>query len=175
MLITQAMVVIWENVGLLIYGQSLGKISITVKELFPIVLALELWAEHLKNQCIVFHSDNEAVVYIINKQTSKDKALMKLVRRLVVQTMSFNIMFKAEHLSSKENDLADKLSRQDISIQGLNKGKNKGDQSFDLNAIAEKLINSSISDFTRKHTIVQFSITILSCQRLFQVKLLCQP
>lgn len=87
---------------------------ITVKEIFPIVLALELWADQLKNKCIIFHCDNNAVVHIINRQSSKEKALMTLVRRLVLQTMKFNIMFKAEHLSSAENYLADKISRQQV-------------------------------------------------------------
>lgn len=87
---------------------------ITIKELFPIVLALELWGEKLQNQCIIFHSDNSAVVAIINKQSSKQKTLMSLVRRLVVQSLKYNIMFKSEHLFSLQNDLADKLSRQQI-------------------------------------------------------------
>lgn len=83
--------------------------------MFPIVLALELWAYQLQNQCIILHSDNIAVVAIINKQSSKEQTLMALVRRLVVQSLKYNIMFKAEHLSSLQNDLADKLSRQQIS------------------------------------------------------------
>lgn len=34
-------------------------------------------------------SDNLAVVQIINKQSSKEKTLMKLVRRLVLATLKF--------------------------------------------------------------------------------------
>ena len=49
----------WENKG------------ITIKEFFPIVLAIKMWGEKLKNNCIIFQSDNEAVVHIINSQTSK--------------------------------------------------------------------------------------------------------
>jgi hypothetical protein len=43
--------------------------QIAIKELFPIVLSLEIWGDHLKNGKIMFHSDNMAVVEIINKQT----------------------------------------------------------------------------------------------------------
>lgn len=57
---------------------------ITVKEMFPIVLVCELWADKLQNQCIILHSDNIAVVAIINKQSSKEQTLMALVRRLVL-------------------------------------------------------------------------------------------
>ena len=46
--------------------------NITILEFFPIVLALEIWGPLMRNKCIVFFSDNQAVVEIINKQTSKD-------------------------------------------------------------------------------------------------------
>lgn len=97
-----------------VWPESWRGFHITVKELFPIILALELWGDKMQNQCIIFHSDNIAVVSIINKQSSKEKTLMSLVRRLVVQSLKYNIMFKSEHLSSLQNDLADKLSRQQI-------------------------------------------------------------
>lgn len=84
---------------------------ITLKELFPIVIALEEWGSQLANQCIVFHSDNEAVVHIINKQSCKDAMIMKLVRRLVLQCLQWNILFKAEHIPGTLNVLADNLSR----------------------------------------------------------------
>lgn len=65
----------------------------------------------MSNKRIQFHSDNIAVVYIINKKTSKDPVLMKLLRRLVVQAMKFNILFEAVHILGMLNTLADKLSR----------------------------------------------------------------
>ena len=97
-----------------VWSETWKQYHITVKELFPIVLSLEFWADQLQNQCIIFHCDNSSIVQVINKQTSKEKTLMNLVRRLVVQTMKFNIMFKAEFLYSAENHLADKISRQQI-------------------------------------------------------------
>ncbi|KAK3102095.1 hypothetical protein FSP39_008693 [Pinctada imbricata] len=87
---------------------------ITIKELFPIVLALDLYAESLKNQCIEFFSDNIAVVYIINSQTSKNPTLMKLVRRLVLTALKYNILFKASHIPGVQNVASDKLSRSQI-------------------------------------------------------------
>ena len=87
---------------------------ITIKELFPIVLAVEMWAKYLQNRCIIFHTDNIACAYIINKLSSKESTLMVLVRRLVVQSLKYNIMFKAEHLPGIQNNLSDKLSRQQI-------------------------------------------------------------
>ena len=87
---------------------------ITIKEPFPIVLAVEMWAKYLQNRCIIFHTDNIACAYIINKLSSKESTLMVLVRRLVVQSLKYNIMFKAEHLPGIQNNLSDKLSRQQI-------------------------------------------------------------
>ena len=85
--------------------------QIAIKELFPIVLALEIWGKSLENNKILFLSDNEAVVHVINKQSSKEKTLMKLVRRLVLTSLTHNIFFKAKHIPGKTNILADKLSR----------------------------------------------------------------
>ena len=39
---------------------------------------------------------------------------MKLIRRLVVQCLQFNILCKAEHIKGSLNTLSDKLSRQQI-------------------------------------------------------------
>jgi len=85
--------------------------QIAVKELFPIVLAIEIWGKHMQNSKILFLSDNMAVVDIINKQSCKDKTLMKLVRRLVLASLHFNIIFRAKHIPGKSNIIADLLSR----------------------------------------------------------------
>ncbi|XP_033739135.1 uncharacterized protein LOC117326493 [Pecten maximus] len=84
---------------------------ITVKELFPIVIALEMFGQKLANHRILFLCDNQAVVDIINKLSSKDAILMKLVRRLVLSTLKFNIHFRAKHIPGYTNVVADKLSR----------------------------------------------------------------
>ena len=60
---------------------------------------------------MVFHSENMAVVYIINKQTSKDPHIMRLVRIFVVACMKYNIIPKAIHIQGHKNVLADLLSR----------------------------------------------------------------
>lgn len=55
-------------------------------------------------------SDHLAVVQIINKQSSKQKTPMKLVRRLVLATLKWNIHFRAKHIFGKQNIIADRLS-----------------------------------------------------------------
>lgn len=55
---------------------ELNDYQICIKELFPIVLALEVWSVHFKNKKVLFLSDNMAVVEVINKKSSRDKSLM---------------------------------------------------------------------------------------------------
>jgi hypothetical protein len=46
--------------------------NITVLELFPIVLAMEMWGSQFQNHKLLFLTDNEAVVSIIDETSSKD-------------------------------------------------------------------------------------------------------
>ena len=85
--------------------------NIAVLELFPIVAALELWGGYLSNHSVLFLTDNQAVVEVINRQTAKNPHLMRLVRRLVITSLKFNIYFKSKHIPGKSNVIADKLSR----------------------------------------------------------------
>lgn len=88
-----------------------AKLHITFQELLPIVIAFEVWGSAFRNKCIEIHSDNMAVVHIINKQTSKDADIMILVRFFVFSCMRNNILTKAAHIPGKQNTLPDLLSR----------------------------------------------------------------
>jgi hypothetical protein len=85
-----------------------------VKELFPIVIAVEIWGQVMANKKVCFFSDNMAVVQVINKQTGKDRNLMKLLRRFIVHCLKLNILFRAKHVPGIDNVLSDKLSRLQI-------------------------------------------------------------
>ena len=86
-------------------------LDITFKELFPIVLSLFLWGRHFQNCKVLFHCDNQAVVAIVNKQSTRDKASMHLVRLLVEVCLCQNILFKAQYIPGLNNEIADSLSR----------------------------------------------------------------
>ena len=45
--------------------------NIDILEFYPIVLSLCLWGHNMRNQCILFLTDNEGLVSVINKQTIK--------------------------------------------------------------------------------------------------------
>ena len=85
--------------------------SIAWLELFPIVVAVSLWGKSLSCKRVVLRCDNEAVVTILNKQTSKCPLIMRLMRFLVLQCLKLNLIFKAIHVPGKENNIADSLSR----------------------------------------------------------------
>ena len=54
------------------------------------------------NQFIRFHTDNYALVSIINQQTSRHKPTTYLICRLVLTCLCFNIMFQAHHNYSRQ-------------------------------------------------------------------------
>ena len=70
-----------------------------------------MWHLKFKDQSIIFFSDNEAVVQVINRKTTKDKELLALLRELVLVCLQNNIMFRARHIAGHRNILADSLSR----------------------------------------------------------------
>ena len=53
--------------------------NIAILEFYPIVLSLHLWGSEMRNRRILFFTDNEALVHVINKQSCWDKELMFFV------------------------------------------------------------------------------------------------
>ena len=85
--------------------------DITVLELFPILVAIEVWGQYLCNKKILFKCDNQAVCHILNSLTSKSDYVMVLVRAITLRCLHRNIVVKAEHLAGIQNDVTDSLSR----------------------------------------------------------------
>lgn len=85
--------------------------SIAFKELFPIVVAAYVWGPQWSRQHVLFKCDNEAVVFIMNKRTSKIPAIMQLMRHLLLAAAHHNFSFSSEHLPGINNCIADALSR----------------------------------------------------------------
>ena len=77
----------------------------------PFFLALFIWADTLSNKTVILRVDNEALVHVINSQTSKDSQVMFIIRELVLLCLCRNIQVKAVHIKGVENKLADALSR----------------------------------------------------------------
>ena len=65
--------------------------NIAFLEFYPIVLSLYLWGQLIKDQHVLFFTNNEALVHVINRQTCHDKDLMLSVRKLVLVCLKYNI------------------------------------------------------------------------------------
>ena len=85
--------------------------NIAILEFYPIVLSLYLWGATMSNQCVLFFTDNESLVHVINKQTCKDRVLMVFVRKLVSILFTSQYLVYAKHIQGNPNKLADALSR----------------------------------------------------------------
>ena len=94
-----------------LWEDQIKQFNILILEFIPIVIAVHLFSDNLKNHSVLLHTDNEALMYILNNQTSKCKITMCLVRKLVVKALINNITFKAVHVRSQDNTICDLLSR----------------------------------------------------------------
>ena len=79
--------------------------------MIPVLLAVMLWGDRLQGKIIVFHIDNQGLVQVINKQTTKSKRLMTVLREFILLCMQQSIIFKATYISTKLNTIADSISR----------------------------------------------------------------
>lgn len=86
-------------------------LSIAYKELFPIAVAAGIWGARFANRHVLFVSDNEAVVAILNSRTSKIPCIMHLVRHLLTSAVTHNFTFSSRHVRGVLNPIADALSR----------------------------------------------------------------
>ena len=93
----------------------LQPLPIATKELIPIVLAAAIWGSHWSGKIVLFRVDNMAVVEAINASFCKDAHLMHLIRLLVFFASYHSFWFYAAHIAGKDNNMADALSRNNIS------------------------------------------------------------
>ena len=65
----------------------------------------------MANKCVSIFDDNAAIVEIINRQLSRHKKIMVLLRDLVLSCLKHNILFQARHIFGFINSRANYLSR----------------------------------------------------------------
>ena len=91
------------------------KYDIQVKEFFPIFLLFSVKANAFRDKHLIIRTDNTSVAAAINRQTSKNKDLMVLLRKFVLLLLKYNIKCTAHHIEGKKNVVSDALSRLRIS------------------------------------------------------------
>ena len=85
--------------------------DITYLEIIPISLTIYLWGSRFENKKVLMHCDNESVVSVLNVKSSKSERVMSILRHIVYWSLIHNCQFKAKHISSYDNIIADSLSR----------------------------------------------------------------
>ncbi|XP_075715671.1 uncharacterized protein LOC142750558 [Rhinoderma darwinii] len=86
--------------------------NLALLELFPIVVAAELWGDCLRDRRVRFVCDNLGVVQAVNAQTANSPPVVRLLRHLVLRGLMLNAHFVAVHIPGVLNSVADSLSRQ---------------------------------------------------------------
>lgn len=85
--------------------------NIAVLELYPIAVALFLWASDLRDGFVDVYTDNEALVYVLNSLYSKDNDLRAMLRPIARLSLKNNISVRARHIPGVNNVAPDLLSR----------------------------------------------------------------
>ena len=94
-------------------------LDIALLEMYAVVVALMLFGVKLSNHRFVMHTDNQAVMQIVNCKTSRDKKIMVLVHMMVLFALRHNIKFTSCFIPGKQNYLADRISRFQVTQEDL--------------------------------------------------------
>ena len=90
-------------------------LSIAAKELIPIILACHTWGHAWYNRQVICRCDNQVVVACLRSRTSRDEGLMHLIRCFVFVEARHRCYLYPQYISTKDNHLADDLSRNNVS------------------------------------------------------------
>ena len=96
------------------WSTSSENYHISIKELIPIVIATAIWGRNFRGKALHVKSDNIAAVAAINNQSSSVKEIAHLLRCLAFIMARFQIRVLASHIPGYTNELADALSRNNM-------------------------------------------------------------
>ena len=88
-----------------------SSVRIAVKEMVPVVVAAALWGKLWEGCHICFHSDNMAVLAVLNKHTARDEHLLHFLCCLFFYASYYKFYYSASHIPGTLNAAADALSR----------------------------------------------------------------
>lgn len=94
------------------WASPVREAHITLKELQAVRHAVESFLPHLQGRRVLLHEDNQAVIGILSKLTSKSPVLMNELRKLWYLLDTCNITLRPRYIRSAANIWADKLSRE---------------------------------------------------------------
>ncbi|CAJ0949605.1 unnamed protein product [Ranitomeya imitator] len=91
-------------------------VTVTLKELFRIIVAIEIWGQVLKNRRMRFWSNNLAVVNAVNSLSSFSLPVLALLQHLVLRCLQLDIWFRVRHVSDVDNKVADASSHSQMEL-----------------------------------------------------------
>ena len=86
-------------------------LPIAPKELRPVVLAAAVWGESWSGASVLLECDSTVVVAAVRSGSSRDAALMPLLRTLQFFAAQFGFAWRERHIPGEQKTLADGLSR----------------------------------------------------------------
>lgn len=90
------------------------KYSITILEMFAVIVCLKLWGIHFKGKKIQMYCDNQSVCQVINSGKAKCEMLQECLREIAFLAAVNEFQVRMVHLSSETNRISDNLSRWDL-------------------------------------------------------------
>lgn len=88
--------------------------SITFKEIVPIAVVCAVWGPSWATKSVTVHCDNEGTVAVVNSEYSPK--LCTCFRCLFFNRAYYQITLWAAHIPGRENELADAISHNNLSI-----------------------------------------------------------
>lgn len=85
--------------------------SVVYLELIPVDLAIFTRGLSLQSKKLIVNIDNQAVVYILNQQSSKSERVMSLLRPLLIRIMQLHFQIKCVHEPDCTNNIPDVITR----------------------------------------------------------------
>jgi hypothetical protein len=80
-------------------------------EMLAVLLVLRLWGQKMEGGCFSFSTDNLSTCQSLDSGRSKSPFRQQILREIALVVSRFNIHIRPHHLPSRENHLADALSR----------------------------------------------------------------
>ena len=96
------------------------KYSITILEMFAVIICLKLWGSSFKGKRIQMYCDNLSVCHCINTGKAKNLLLQQCLREICFIAAINEFQIRMVHLDSKSNRLSDLLSRWNLNVSYQN-------------------------------------------------------
>ena len=129
----------WSEFSLIVID-----VCIELLEMIPIFVACAIWGPQFHCKKILFHSDNLGCVQAWAKLGSSNSAVLSLMRAMVALAAKFNFALNIVHIDGISNDIADSLSRFQMS-QFARLAPNARAQSVSIPISVKKVIAQHLS------------------------------